>query len=733
MNTTQLNRNYVNFKVHRDDRAVVTVLLDAPGRSFNVLDQSLLTELQDLVSLLQDDPNAKLVVFRSGKRSGFLAGADLQQISQLHTEDEIQGALQIGQRLFDSIAALPIPSLAVIHGACLGGGLEMAMACRFRFAKDDPQTKLGLPETQLGLLPGWGGTQRLPALVDLQIALAMLLEGKRLSAQKAERCGIVDRVAPEASFDEELARFVGQILQSSAGGLTESLSNLRGAGKSWYRKVTRSYLGRSIVFHFARRQIRSQAKFYPALEAALHAAEEGLRRGIVAGLKTEREEFSKLIHTQTHRNLLRIALHRDRARKTETWVSGEHEPLAIHTVGVIGAGIMGAEIAAAFASAGMKVVLIDQTEQLVASGLKRLEDLLMRAADKGVMSVSDAQAHRARVCASTDWNTLREADLVIEAVVERMDVKHDVFRRLDCLLAPHALIVSNTSALSISSMAQVTERAAQVGGLHFFNPVHKMPLVEVVRGAATNATTVATLVRVVRQLGKVPLVTGEGPGFVVNRILFPYFDEAIRLATEGVPVELIDREAKRFGMPMGPLELLDTVGIDVAASVAKTLLSTSEEASPAGDLLGRMNDEKRLGKKSGHGFYAYKNGHKGNAIPLRQVIVNRHLGTQRIALGAESFSEIQLRLAFAMVNEAAKVLQESIVSESWMVDLAMVLGTGFAPFRGGPLRMAETWGVDATVNQMHEFARKFGARFQPTDLARLADRIETPNSYASVR
>ena len=731
MNTQDKSEEYANLKLLRDDHDVVTVILDTPDRSMNVLDAAMLEELSHLVGRLQHDGFARCLVIRSAKRGGFLAGADLQQLADLHTTKEVDDALKVGQNLFNAIAKLPMPTIAAIHGPCLGGGLELAMACRYRVAKDDPSTKLGLPETQLGLIPGWGGTQRLPQLVDLPLALQMMLEGKRLNAVEAESAGLVDIAAAPQDFEAELASFIG-----GKTGMVEPMDTMHRRrtlqrNSHWYSPLLRSSIGRRFVFQFARKQIKRQSHHYLALPAVLRAAERGLRFGLEAGLAAERDEFAKLIHTPTHHNLLRIATDRDRARKTETWVHGGVEPQAVQTIGVIGAGTMGAEIANAAAFSGFHVLLVDMNDEIVGKGMQRIESLTDKAVRKGVLSADDAKSKLRQITPTSNWQPLAGADLVIEAVVERMEVKRDVFAKLDRLLPSHALIVSNTSALSVTEMSRATERPHQVGGLHFFNPVHKMPLVEVVRGEQTNETTIATLVSLVKRLGKVPIVTGEGPGFVVNRILFPYLDEAVRMAREGVPIETIDREAKRFGMPMGPLELLDTVGIDVAASVALTLLADSENANTL-EVLTHFVETGRLGRKSGRGFYAYRSEKKTHALTLPDVIVHSHRAMTALTLGSETFSECQLRLSLSMANEATKVIEEGIVSEPWMVDLAMVLGTGFAPFRGGPLRLIESWGVEPTVRQLEDFALRLGRRFTPALSSQHQVNTDSDNSFQKV-
>jgi 3-hydroxyacyl-CoA dehydrogenase/enoyl-CoA hydratase/3-hydroxybutyryl-CoA epimerase len=382
---------------------------------------------------------------------------------------------------------------------------------------------------------------------------------------------------------------------------------------------------------------------------------------------------------------------------------------------------MGAAIAQLAAYQGLKVVLKDIRQDLVDGGLKRVESLMQDAVRSGSLDAAAAKQRCAAVTGTIDWAPVTSADVVIEAVVERLDIKQQVFRELDRLLRPESLIVSNTSALSIGELATATGRAPQVAGLHFFNPVHRMAIVEVVRSAATGDQTIATLVDFARDLGKVPIVVAEGPGFLVNRILFPYLDEAVRLVCEGMPADQIDREAEDFGMIMGPLETLDHVGLDIAADVARTMAPLGVEASPVPERLAAMVAQGRLGTKSGTGFYAYRDGRKQGAVPVSGTspkAPDKPPLFTPVPFGNGQLREPQLRLALAIINASAQCLSDKIVNEAWIVDLAMVLGTGFAPLHGGPLRLADTWGIDRVVAELDRLAERCGPRFRPCALLR---------------
>lgn len=709
--------NLETFNLSRDDRGVLTATLDLPGASMNIFNEAVIRDLATLVGRIETDPDVKVVVVRSGKKSGFLAGADVNQIAGMRSAEEVESTIRFGQDLFDRIEKLSVPTVAVIHGPCLGGGLEFAMACRYRVARDDGSTKLGLPETQLGLIPGWGGTQRLPRLVGQAEALTMILQARNLSASKALKDGLVDRIAAPENLDATVEELVSEILNGKgphrpSRGFVAALRD-------------GTAIGKKVVRHFARQAIEKQGKNYPALEAAIRCVEEGIAHGHERGLAKEREEFAKLIFGPTARNLMGIFFQREQARKASTW-SDVSSDLKIETVAVVGAGVMGAGIAQAALTSGYRVILKDITQEIADGGLQKVQKLTRDAARKGVFPEAQAEALLKNVTATADWEPVRDANLVVEAVVERMPIKQDVFRELDRILKPEAIIASNTSALAVSEMAKVTGRVGQVAGLHFFNPVHKMPLVEVVRSPGTNDATVAALVGVVRRLGKTPVVVAEGPGFLVNRILFPYLDESVRLVREGVPFEDIDREAKRFGMPMGPLELLDAVGLDVAFDVSATLLPLTTDASPTPPVFEAMIANKRLGTKSGHGFYRYKDGKRQEPDPIPEMNTDPLRIPEPTMFGDGLISGIQQRLMFPMINEAARCLGDGVVTEAWMVDLAMILGTGFAPFRGGPLRLVDQWGVAEVVARMEHLAELVGPRYKPCDkLTELRDSGDT--------
>jgi 3-hydroxyacyl-CoA dehydrogenase/enoyl-CoA hydratase/3-hydroxybutyryl-CoA epimerase len=715
---TDLTRfnDFRHFRVTCDPRGVLTAALDVAGMPYNVFNEAVVAELESLVTQLESEPAVRMAVFTSGKDSGFLAGGDVREISSIRVPWTAEQVVLVGQQLFDRVEGLPMPTLAVIHGPCLGGGLEFALSCRYRLAQDDEHTRLGFPEIELGLLPGWGGTQRLPRRVGLTAALQMILTGRKVSAREAAGLGLVDGVSPPDRFGRDVEDFVSERLAE------EPLSRRRPGLVERFRDRTR--LGRRLVLRATRRQIAPRARHYPALTAALEAVERGLAAGRAAGLARERETFAELLFTPTCRRLMDLFFSRERARKPGTWVDEKScTPGSIRRVAVIGAGAMGTGIAQLAAYRGLEVLLNDVDEKALAAGMTRITQLTEKAVGKGLLHRDDAAARLRNVTSRVGLDGVADVDLAVEAVPEREGLKLQVLRRLDERLRPEAIVATNTSSLSVGRLAEATGRPGQVAGLHFFNPVHRMQLVEVVRAPGTSDHTIATLVELVRSLGKVPLVVADGPGFLVNRILFPYLDEAVRMVSEGTPPDEIDREMRRFGMPMGPLQLLDHVGIDVAADVAQTLSAETRDPGPTPQWLSEMALRGWTGRKSGRGFYRYRGGRRGKPVRWDRRFSQ---GTSSPAASraarddrrSEDGSGPRLRLVYATVNEAARCLEQKIVPAPWMVDLGMVLGTGFAPFRGGPLRWADQVGLERVVSDLQQLERACGKRFSPCTLLR---------------
>lgn len=668
-----------NIEMTRDEHGVITAVMNVADQSVNILNQKTLQDLEQLLETVERDTSAKAVVFKSGKESGFLAGADLHFIAGLQTSEEAEQFALGGQQLFERLESLPIPAIAIIKGVCLGGGLEFALACRYRIVVDDPRTKLGCPEVELGLLPAWGGTQRLPLKIGRLAALQMLLTGKRIGAIEAHQIGLADAVCRMEGIDAAVAAILEKAPREGP-------------------------------------PLPKESGNYPALAAIRTSVEAGSHDCRDRGYVVERQEFGRLVVSDTHRSLLGLFFQKQRARKLETWVPQiQEKPRPIGKIGVIGGGIMGAGIAHWAKEYGYDVVLIETSASLLDASLNRIRQRFDESVRKQTMSSSEADAKLSSIVATTDWNALADVDLAVEAVPEDMELKQSVHRDMEQYCPPHAVLTTNTSAMSIATIAKTNHDPSRVLGLHFFNPVHRMLLVEVIRPEGARDEDVARLIEFVNKLGKIPVVAANRPGFIVSRILYPYLDEAMRLNSEGVPTEEIDREIRQFGMPMGPLELLDQIGLDVSARIAETVAGLCPESSPAGGLLRAMVSQGNIGRKSGSGFYDYHEGRKGKARDVVAVTQTREV----------SSDIIRDRIMLRMANEAALCLEEKVVSEPWVIDLAMALGTGFCPFLGGPLRMCHLRGYEKVVSKLQQLQQTAGRRFAPAQW--LIDQSHTPD------
>ena len=717
-----MNSAYENFTVATDDRGVCMVTLDVPSRPMNVLDRSVMTELESIVTDLENSRDVKVVVFSSGKESGFLAGADVNAIAEIDTPQKAGRLIEDGQLLFQRIEWLPMPTVVVIHGPCLGGGLELSLACNHRIARDNSSTKIGLPEIKLGVIPGWGGTQRLPKLVGLTSGLSMILQGKHLNAQEAFKIGLVDRSITPEDWETEVDSFVYDVLKGHVNVSTKKRRKLT------TRLLEGTKLGRALVLRTTRKKIASKTKQFPALAAAVKAIEVGFQHSI-DGFRVERDEFVKLLSTPTCRNLLQLFFAREKARSLKTWSAGSahaaHD-VPIQKVAVIGAGAMGAGIGQLAALRGFDVVMKEIDESAAEAGRNRIHGLIRSLADRKGWSDKRRLNLENKITVTCEDAPLADADLVVEAIVERMDVKQSVFKSLDGIVSDTTILATNTSSLSVDEMASVVSRPGSFGGLHFFNPVHRMELVEVVRGAATDPATVARLVAFVRALGKTPIVTSDSPGFLVNRVLFPYLGEAVLMVREGFDVAAMDKELRRFGMPMGPLELLDQVGLDVALHVATSLSDVLVGVEPVVETLSEMVAEGKLGKKSSLGFYRYSKGKRGESSldPMRTTGTLRGIFPDDFP--DDGLTAIQRRLVYPMLAESIRCYEEGVVPQPWAIDLAMVLGTGFAPHLGGPLHVVDAIGAHRLLGNMRRLKSMCGPRFEPPkSLVKFADSGET--------
>lgn len=676
----------------RDDNVCV-LTFDRPNSPANIFDRKTLEELDaHLVAIAQPGLGVKGLVLISLKPSIFVAGADLKAIEQMNSE-ELRAFIELGQNAFSRIAALPFPTAAAIHGACVGGGFEVALACDWRVASPDRVTKIGLPETKLGILPAWGGSTRLPRLIGLPKALDVILGGKTLAAQAALRRGMIDAVT------------VREHLMDAA---LELLRKGKRPG-DWKHSPIANRAAGLVVGGKARSTLEKKTRgHYPAVNKALDVVlAASAARDEAEGLKAEREAVLELAGTSEARNLIRLFFLQERAKKLN--VADIPDEKRVQSAAVIGAGVMGSGIAQWLSARGMRVIMRDVSPERVAAGMANITKLYAVGRKKHLFSAVEARDGLDRISPAATEVPLRRTDIVIEAAVEKMEVKKTIFRRLDEQVREDAILATNTSALSITELAQATKHPGRVVGIHFFNPVHQMQLVEVVIGRDTAPEVAQRALRFVQKIGKLPVLVKDSPGFLVNRILLPYMVEAGELFWQGADARDIDEAMLDFGMPMGPLRLIDEVGVDIAEDVARTLAEAFPDRMHVPVLLGKMLEAGLLGRKAGKGFYVHNKGKEPQ--PNREAVALRTKGERKF--GRE---ELQRRMVLLMVNEAARCLQEGIVESAGDVDFGMVMGTGFAPFRGGPLRYADSVGVKKVADELSSLASTAGQHFEPCEL-----------------
>ena len=682
------------YEIRTDGIAVLT--FDLPGEKVNKLTTAVMLEFDGIIEELSKKKDIKALVIRSGKDGHFIVGADIAEIRDMRDQQQGVEIARTGHRIFGKLEALPFPTVAAIHGPCMGGGLELALACSYRVISNDQKTALALPEVRLGILPGFGGTQRLPRLVGLSNSLDMILTGKSVYSRKAKKIGLAD----EVTYKELLLDVAVEKAKRAAGKRTPK--SVRARRPLIIKLLESNPLTRLLIYGMAKRNVLKETLGnYPAPLAALQAVRTGLSRGRKAGYAVEARLLGELVPTEISKNLISIFYLNEMLKK------GGYSAPDITAAGVLGAGIMGGGIAQLFAEKGSTVRMKDISTKFVATGLKAAANIFQKRAKKGILDKLQARDGFDRITGATDYSGFSGVDLAVEAVVEKMDVKKAVVKEFEQVAKEKAIFASNTSSLSITEMAGASKRPERVVGMHFFNPVDKMPLVEVVRGAKTSDETVAVIAGLSRKLGKLPVVVNDGPGFLVNRILMPYLGEAVRLLEEGGSIEGIDRVLTSFGMPMGAIILLDEIGIDVAHKVADILHDGLGERIKPSPLLGALAKDGYLGKKNGKGFYLYKGRRRKGPDATVYGKIKARGGSKPAP------EEIIDRTVLLMIKESALCLEEKIIERVDHLDAALIFGVGFPPFRGGLLRYADKIGAGVIVAKLDGFAKKHGERFTP--------------------
>ncbi len=662
------------WRLERDGAGLAVLTLDRPGGSANTLGQPVLLELEARLGELQAAPPSGVII-RSGKASGFIAGADIREFTTFRSAEEALAHIKVGQRVFARLEALPCPTVAAIAGFALGGGLELALACRYRIGVNDERLSLGLPEVQLGIHPGFGGTVRAVRLLGVRAAMELMLTGKPLRADRALAVGLVDRLVTAGELDSAARQILAERPSPHRPPLLDRLLNLPGV---------RQFMRRSLEARVAR---QARREHYPAPYAIIDLWVRHGAHGDGA-YEAEARSIARLFTSDAARGLVRMFLLQDRLKAL-----GGKTPTPLKRVHVIGAGVMGGDIAAWCALRGLEVTLQDREQKYLDPALQRASALFA----KRIRNPAERAAAQARLRADVAGDGVAGADVLIEAIFEDLDAKRALYAQAEPRLAAGAVLCSNTSSITLELLAERLADPGRLVGLHFFNPVAQMPLIEVIHSAQTRPEPLAAAMAFARRLDKLPLPCRSGPGFLVNRVLFPYLHEALYAAGEGVPLALIDRVAVEFGMPMGPIELSDVVGLDVALHVGEIITrELGREMPPFAQKLRELVAARQLGRKSGQGFYTW---HEGKAV------------REPVAAGAPA--DLSDRLILALLNECAACLREQVVADADLLDAGVVFGTGFAPFRGGPLNYARTRGVPAVVARLRELEARYGARFRP--------------------
>jgi 3-hydroxyacyl-CoA dehydrogenase/alkylation response protein AidB-like acyl-CoA dehydrogenase/enoyl-CoA hydratase/carnithine racemase len=677
----------------RDDQICV-LTFDRQDSSANIFDRRTLTELREELDFIAGAPELKGVILTSAKRSIFIAGADLKSMSEAASPEEVRELIELGQAVMNRLAALTIPTVAAVNGAAVGGGYELCLACDYRVASTDRATKLGLPEIQLGLLPAWGGSTRLPRLIGLPKALDVILAGKTFAAKPALKRGMVDELAPAEYIVDVAARLIRRGKPS----------------RSAHRLTNNALVATVIAARLRPKLLKKTRGHYPAVLKALEVVTRGISLLIPESLALERDGILELMQGDVCRNLIRVFLLQERAKKRVLVGGAPHsESKPVARTAVIGSGVMGAGIAQWLSSRKLPVILRDINTEQVAKGMASIAKVYQDGAKRHVFTPLEVREGMDRIQPAPMEVPLRQMDLVIEAAVEKLELKKKIFQQLDELAGDDTMLATNTSALPISDLAAGTRRPERVLGLHFFNPVHRMQLVEIVAARQTSPEVLQRALRFVQQIGKLPVIVKDSPGFLVNRILMPYLVEAGNLFDGGAGVADLDEAMLDFGMPMGPMALLDEVGIDVAMHVAQTLAASYSDRMVIPGSLGKMVQAGLLGRKTGRGFYIHEKGKKPQP--------NRDLPFTPQDSRPDAL-QLQERMVLLMINEAARCLEEQVVTDPADVDFAMIMGTGFAPFRGGPLRYADSVGAAMLVAKMDRLVADGSAHFAPCALLR---------------
>jgi 3-hydroxyacyl-CoA dehydrogenase/enoyl-CoA hydratase/3-hydroxybutyryl-CoA epimerase len=682
------------------------IRLNDPARPVNVISAGMLAEMTALVEQLENgEGGVRAAVIISEKKGTWIAGADIEEFKHFQTPADAEAASRAGHELLNRLERLRIPVVAAIDGAALGGGLETALACTYRIATDSPKTKIGLPEVNLGIIPGAGGTARLPRLIGLRAALDLMLTGKQLDARRAMKAGIIDEVVP-ASVLLDVAR-------RQASALAERKLLPRAARPQGSpQRIENLAPMRKLIFSKARQGVMSKTHgLYPAPLRLLKVLEHGLDRSVDEALELEAKAFGELAVTPEARSLVHVYF-TSTAAKNDPGLETDAKAKDVDQVAIVGAGFMGAGIAATSAEAGIRVRLKDVKPEAAAKGLRTARESLIKRGKRKKLRRFQLTALTDRVQPTTEYTGFHASDIVVEAVFEDLDLKHRVIKEIEAAAGEGVVLGSNTSTIPITTLAEASARPDHVIGLHFFSPVEKMPLVEIIVHAGTADWVTATTHAYARKIGKTPIVVHDAPGFYVNRILSPYMAEAALLLQEGVRMEDLDKAMTGWGFPVGPVTLYDEVGLDVAQKAGKIMAAAfAERMGNPPTVVDKLVEDGRLGRKNGKGFYTYdKEGKKGDADEAVYALFG---APPKKEMPRE---DIQERLGLVMVNEAIRTLEEGVLRSARDGDVGAVFGIGFPPFRGGPFWYVDTEGAQSVLTRLRALEARYGKRFAPAAL-----------------
>jgi 3-hydroxyacyl-CoA dehydrogenase/enoyl-CoA hydratase/3-hydroxybutyryl-CoA epimerase len=684
---------------------VAWLWLDDPGKKVNTLSSRFFGWFDEQLSRLESEDLRGLVIL-SGKRSNFVAGADIEELQSLSTQDEVLDLLERGHEMICRFEALPYPTVAAIHGSCLGGGLELALACDRRVATDDDKTKLGLPEVQLGLIPGLGGTQRLPRLIGVPDALDMILTGKQVRARKARSLGLVDEICHPYNLGDAAV----QLLDAAAEALAKKRQRGRGLASRAGDWLAKTPLGDKLVYDKAREKVmKKSGGHYPAPLVAIKIVRDGLELPLPRALELESGAFSELVVSDTAKSLMGIFFMKNDVEARAGKIAAAAREIG--DVGVLGAGFMGSGIAQVLAYKDVRVVMKDKDHESLARGMAYANDRFEELVRRRRYTEVDLKQAMGRILGTVDYGAFAHTDFVVEAVFEDVDLKHRVIRETEAAAPDNLIFASNTSTIPIARLAEASRRPENVVGMHFFSPVHKMPLLEVIRHPKTSKEALATTVALGRRMGKTVIVVDDGPGFFTSRVLGPFINEAAWILTEGATVEQIDKALTAWGWPVGPITLLDEVGLDIAHHVSGVMTSYFGDRVAPPPVFASMAEDGRTGRKGGRGFYLYDKGKKKEVDPAVYGLID----WEPAQIDSK---EILERCWMQMLNETALCIEDGVIANPNDIDIGVIFGFGFPPFRGGILREADRLGLGYVVDRLEGYAARHGSRLEPAELLR---------------